>query len=94
MASGAGEEEEEWKVVFAKKTLSALRLQEQWYQNKVNSLIEDIKKGGKRGQRHPLKGELAGCFSRKITHADRLIYDVEWDTLTITIHSVEGHYDD
>lgn len=44
------------------------------------------------GKPEPLKGNLSGCWSRRISDEDRLIYQVKGDTLMII--SCVGHYDD
>jgi toxin YoeB len=52
---------------------------------KINSLIDDIKRTPFTGigKPEPLKGDLTGFFSRRITHSDRLVYLYESDVLTI-----------
>jgi len=61
--------------------------------DKINGLIvemlRDPFKG--RGKPEPLKGNLRGCWSRRITKEHRLVYKVE-DNL-ICILSCRGHYD-
>ncbi len=44
------------------------------------------------GKPEPLKGELAGCWSRRIDHEHRLVYTVSTDHLTVI--SCRYHYDD
>lgn len=44
------------------------------------------------GKPEPLKGNLKGKWSRRITDKDRLIYSVTDDQLII--YSLRGHYDD
>jgi len=61
---------------------------------KILLLIADIMEHpfeGK-GKPEPLKGDLAGCWSRRIDQKHRLIYKVE-DEFVIII-SCYGHYDD
>lgn len=59
---------------------------------KINSLIKDIKRHPFTGQGkpEPLKYELAGKWSRRITGEHRLIYGVEEDT--IYLYSARDHY--
>jgi len=41
-----------------------------------------------------LKGELTGCMSRRITHADRCVYQVVKENRTIKVLQMRFHYDD
>jgi len=43
------------------------------------------------GKPEPLKYDLAGKWSRRINRANRIIYSVEKDI--ITVYSLRGHYD-
>ena len=42
------------------------------------------------GKPEPLKYELTGCWSRRINHEHRLVYEVSAET--VFIHSAFGHY--
>ena len=44
------------------------------------------------GNPEPLKYELSGFWSRRITQKDRLIYKVEEDIVTVFVISAMGHY--
>lgn len=59
---------------------------------KINSLIKDIKREPFEGigKPEPLKHELAGCWSRRITDEHRLVYEV--DENGISIVSCKYHY--
>ncbi|MCK5854410.1 MAG: Txe/YoeB family addiction module toxin [Sulfurovaceae bacterium] len=59
---------------------------------KINSLIKDIKREPFNGvgKPEPLKYELAGCWSRRITDEHRLVYIVEEDSINIV--SCQYHY--
>lgn len=59
---------------------------------KINDLIRDIERNGDAGlgKPEPLKHELTGYWSRRITDFHRLIYSV--DENTIYIASCKGHY--
>ena len=53
---------------------------------KINSLIKDIKRSPYEGvgKPEPLKHELAGCYSRRITDEHRLVYEVnEYNIIVI-----------
>ncbi|MBU1668309.1 Txe/YoeB family addiction module toxin [bacterium] len=59
---------------------------------KINSLIKDIKRSPFEGigKPEPLKYELAGCWSRRITDEHRLVYEV--DDMGVYIVSCRYHY--
>ncbi len=59
---------------------------------KINELIQDIERNGNEGlgKPEPLKHELAGYWSRRITDVHRLIYSI--DESTIFIANCRGHY--
>ena len=61
---------------------------------KINELIRDIERNGNDGigKPEPLKNELSGFWSRRITDAHRLIYSI--DEGNIYIAKCKGHYDD
>ncbi|MDJ0660760.1 MAG: Txe/YoeB family addiction module toxin [Crocosphaera sp.] len=60
---------------------------------KILSLIRDAQKApfSGIGKPEPLKYELQGCWSRRITEEHRLVYKVEQDSLIIL--SCRYHYD-
>jgi len=59
---------------------------------KINSLIKDIKRDPFNGigKPEPLKYELQGCWSRRITDEHRLVYMVEEESVSIV--SCRFHY--
>ena len=52
---------------------------------KINQLIRDIQRSpfDGLGKPEPLKHELSGAWSRRITQEHRLVYLIEGDTVTI-----------
>ena len=52
---------------------------------KINTLIKEIKRTPFEGigKPEPLKHELAGCWSRRITHEHRLVYEVSDESIFI-----------
>jgi len=60
---------------------------------KINELIRDIERNGNdgTGKPEPLKNELSGFWSRRITHSHRLIYSV--DEENIYIAKCKNHYE-
>ena len=60
---------------------------------KINELLKDIERNGHEGigKPEPLRHELSGYWSRRITDQDRLIY--RFDDETIYIIGCKGHYD-
>lgn len=59
---------------------------------RVNQLLRDIERDpfSGLGKPEPLRYELAGTWSRRIDAANRLIYSVEGDVLTV--YSAKDHY--
>ena len=59
---------------------------------KINELLRDIDRNGNAGygKPEPLKHELSGYWSRRITDIHRLIYSI--DKENIYIASCRGHY--
>lgn len=59
---------------------------------KINELIKDIERNGNSGlgKPEPLKHELSGYWSRRITSEHRLIYSIDEDNIYIA--SCKGHY--
>ncbi len=52
---------------------------------KINNLIKDIKRSPFEGigKPEPLKYELSGCYSRRITDEHRLVYEISDDKIII-----------
>ena len=61
-------------------------------QKKIARLFESIKKSPHEGigKPEPLKFELTGKWSRRITQKDRMIYEVV--DATVKVYSLRGHY--
>ena len=71
-----------------------------WFEDKkilkkINELLKDIERNGDTGigKPEPLKYELAGYWSRRITDKDRLIYKIDREKSIIYIIGCKGHYD-
>lgn len=60
---------------------------------KINALLQDIDRNGNEGigKPEPLKHEMTGYWSRRITSEHRLIYAI--DAENITILQCRSHYD-
>ncbi|KRM60930.1 hypothetical protein FC26_GL000419 [Paucilactobacillus vaccinostercus DSM 20634] len=72
-----------------------------WYEQgnratvkKINRLIKDIDRHPFEGigKPEPLKHELQGKWSRRITQEDRLIYEIDSQEETVVIYSAKDHY--
>lgn len=61
---------------------------------RINNLIKDIERNGNEGigKPEPLTGDLAGFWSRRINEKDRLIYQIDGETINIL--SCRYHYND
>lgn len=60
---------------------------------KINDLLKDIERNGNEGigKPEPLKHDLTGYWSRRITEKDRLIYRIADDAIQII--GCKGHYE-
>ncbi len=61
---------------------------------RINNLIKDIERNGNEGigKPEPLTGDLSGFWSRRINEKDRLIYQIDGDTINIL--ACRYHYND
>ena len=60
---------------------------------KINELLKDIERNGHEGigKPEPLKYELDGCWSRRITPEHRLIYKLDQECIYVL--QCRGHYE-
>ena len=60
---------------------------------RINALLRDIERGSFDGigKPDPLRGDLSGCWSRRIDETNRLVYRISGEMLEIV--SCKGHYD-
>lgn len=72
-----------------------------WYQSndrpllkRVNQLLADITRNGNEGigKPEPLRGELAGFWSRRVDQKNHLVYKIENDTVIVI--ACRSHYGD
>lgn len=75
----------EWKKSGQKKTLL-----------KIAAIFEELQEHptSGTGQIEQLRGNLQGFWSRRIDKANRIIYSVIDETVTVYIVSLKGHYSD
>ncbi|MGP1470752.1 MAG: Txe/YoeB family addiction module toxin [Schwartzia sp. (in: firmicutes)] len=68
--------------------------QEEKTVKKIHRLIKEMSRNpfGGIGKPEPLKGDLAGFWSRRIDDEHRLVYAVEEDRIVVIAY--RGHYDD
>lgn len=61
---------------------------------RINRLIAEIQREpfGGIGKPEPLKGNLSGCFSRRIDEANRVVYFIRDDVIHII--ACKSHYND
>ena len=78
----SGEDLKEWQVAGNIAVLKRIR-----------KLIEEIQKSPFEGigKPEPLKFNLAGKWSRRITEKDRIVYEIYDDK--IKVYSLKGHYE-
>ena len=63
---------------------------------KVDGLLKELAVHPTEGTGKPemLKGDLTGCYSRRINHQHRMVYEVESDTVRLSVLPMRGHYSD
>jgi toxin YoeB len=61
---------------------------------RINKLLKDIERNGYTGigKPEPLRGELAGWWSRRIDDENRIVYRLKGDAIEIS--QCRGHYSD
>ena len=61
---------------------------------RINQLLKDVERCAEDGigKPEPLKGRLAGFWSRRIDDTNRLVYRVNGDVIDVI--SCKGHYDE
>ena len=73
----------------------ALRTQDKQLHKKLCAIIHEMLRGDPAmgiGKPEPLRHNLSGLWSRRISQRDRVIY--RFDDNTIYIFAIGGHYDD
>ena len=60
---------------------------------RINTLIKDIERNGNEGigKPEPLTGDLSGFWSRRINEKDRLVYQIDRDTINILACMYHDH---
>lgn len=88
-----------YELIFSAKAdqdIANLKKSEIAAYNKVVKFLLELMENPYTGTGKPelLKHDLAGCYSRRITHKHRLIYSIDDQTITVLIISAAGHYYD
>lgn len=88
-----------YKISFTKtaeKDIIELKKSEPYAYEKVLSLLREvvITPFSGTGKPKPLGKNRAGQWSRRITLKHRLVYTVDEESITVSIISASGHYDD
>ena len=58
----------------------------------LEKLIDHPTKGS--GKVEQLRGDLAGCWSRRLNKKHRIVYEINESIVTVFVISVYGHYGD
>ncbi|CAK8725249.1 MAG: Txe/YoeB family addiction module toxin [Candidatus Electrothrix sp.] len=84
-------------IIFEGKTWSEyekLRSKDKRVHNNLCRILQEMQRNDPAqglGKPEPLKHNLTGLWSRRISHKDRLIYT--FDKQSISIFAIGGHYD-
>lgn len=70
------------------------QMQDKKVLKRINQLLQDIIRNGYEGigKPEPLKGDLAGYWSRRIDDKHRIVYCIKGEI--IEVYQCKGHYDD
>ena len=77
------------------ETYEALRIQDKLLHKKLCTILREMLRGDPAigiGKPEPLRHNLSGLWSRRISQRDRVLY--RFDNNTIYIFAIGGHYDD
>lgn len=92
---------DDWKVILTKQAFKHLQYwqtAEKGIYQKALEILELLKTQpldlNTIGKPEWLKGNLAGCMSRRITQADRCVYRVYREEKIIQVLQLRFHYDD
>lgn len=85
------------KITFAENAWEDYlywQIQDKKILKKINMLLKEIQRTPFEGsgKPEPLRGELSGSWSRRITEKDRLVYEISDDI--ILVKQCKGHYSD
>ncbi len=63
---------------------------------KIKKLFFELSEHPTTGTGKPelLKGDLAGCWSRRLNRKHRIIYEINDGTVTVVVITLRGHYSD
>ncbi|MBR0178041.1 MAG: Txe/YoeB family addiction module toxin [Bacteroidales bacterium] len=63
---------------------------------KISRLLTEISEHPTTGTGRPelLTGDMAGCWSRRINHKDRIVYEIRQEAIFVMVLSMRGHYSD
>ena len=80
----------------SQKDLQALKKSEPQAFKKARLLIEELAEHPKTGTGKPQlkKYDLAGFYSRRISHKHRLVYQILEEKVIVLVLTVQGHYND
>ena len=86
-----------YKIAFlprARKDFDEWKKADEKTVEKIKEILRDISEHpfSGIGKPEPLKHNLSGKWSRRISKTDRMIYSVDGDTVMVYIFSMKGHY--
>lgn len=87
--------EKKWKLIFEKGAQQdAKKIKSSNLIDKVNRILDvlEIDPFSENPRFKQLKGDLSGCYSRRINIQHRIVYQVEEENNTVRVISMFGHY--
>jgi toxin YoeB len=87
-----------YKVQFKNRAIRSIemfKMSEPSAYKKLEALLHELEEHPRTGTGKPeaLRGNLAGYWSRRITHRHRLVYTIDDDRIIVLVIAVAGHYD-
>jgi toxin YoeB len=87
-----------YHIIFTQKAaydIAVLKKSNPACYNKVVKLLVELREHPETGTGKPemLKYNYSGCWSRRIDRANRLVYNIDNEIITVIILSVLGHYE-
>jgi toxin YoeB len=83
--------------VKAKEEISCLyKLGDKSIIRKLDRILQELMDHPKTGtgKVEQLRGDLVGCWSRRLNKQHRIVYEIKDDIVTVLVLSVRGHYGD
>lgn len=89
-----------YQIIFSDKALEGLakikKSGDKQALKKLDVLVDELREHPETGAGKPekLKGNLSGCWSRRINDKHRLVYSIDNEIISVHVLQCYGHYED